>query len=254
MVCSSEADYDVKLFGHQWLDAPEDYDHTKMYKLVSGEVEEVPVVDYDPKRLRVHRVLPSSNNPLISDFTILGFRKVAPYYDRGIKYKAEYKCTDKDEVIVEKIFTDIRDTSTGRLTDLQVLFNFYCEDGTIGLSKTEVVKSYNKAQAETEERKRRERALDFLISEARHTALEPVMDALIFHYHNDIVLYKEKASPSFAAAINAETDPTIQAYLEIRVPFSADPLNYTIPVKESILYQIHALDEAGLLASLLPTS
>lgn len=251
-ICASQAEYDVKLHGHVWLDAPVDYDPSKMYKLVLGVIEEIPVSVYDPKRLRVHRVLPMGNDPLISDFTILGFRKIAPYYDRGVKYKAVYKCATHDEVIVEKVFTDIRDSVTGVLTDLQILFNFYCEDGTIGASKTEISKSYNAAQAETEERKRRERAIDFLISEARHTPLEPLMDAIFSHYQNEQLFYKEKASTSFADAINAETDPTMLDYLATQVPFSSDPTNYTIDIKSAILYQIHNIDEAQLLANLNP--
>ena len=252
MVCSSIDEYDVRLEGHEWHDAPEDYSKDKIYRLTAGQVEEVPVVEYDPSRLRVHRVLPMSQDPLISDFTILGFRKIAPYYDRGIKYKAEYKCADKDELIVEKIFTDIRDPVTGRLTDLQILFNYYCEDGTVGLSKTELAKSYNKAQAETEERKRRERSLDFLISEARHTPLEPIMNAIINHYHDEQLLYKEKGSSEFADALNSETDPTISSYLSIKVPFTADPLNYEVPIKEATLYQLRAIDEATLLTFVTP--
>ena len=249
-VCAAASDYDVKLLGHEWHDAPVDYDPTKIYRLSAGVVEEVPVVEYDPKRLRIYRVLPMSFDPLISDFTILGFRKIAPYYDRGIKYKAEYKCADKDELIVTKSFTDIRDPVTGRLTDLQILFEYYCEDGTVGLSKTEIAKSYNKAQAETEERKRRERSLDFLMSEARHTALEPIMDVVIEHYHTEQLLYKEKGSSQFADAMIAETDPTISAYLAIQVPFTSDPENYTVSIIDATLYQLRAIDEATLLSRL----
>ena len=252
MICASNVEYNVNLPGHQWFDAPIDYDSSKVYKYEDSQIQEVPIIEYDPKRLRVHRVLPMNMDPLISDFTILGFKKMAPHYDRGRKIKAEYKCVLKDELIVEKIFTDIRDPGTGRLTDLQVLFNWYAEDGTIELSKTETVKTFNKAQSETMERNRRERSLDFLISEGRGTAIEPIMDILFAHYHDEQLVFKEKGNSNFADAINNETDPTINGYLDIRVPFASDPLNYDVPIRESILYQIKAIDEAALMAVVQP--
>lgn len=207
-----------------------------------------PQIEYD---LRVFRALPKSNNPLITDFSILGFRKRAPHYDRGRKIKAEYWCVEKDEVIVEKIFNDVRDPETGRLTALEVTFNWYNENDEIGLTKTEIVKELNKAQAETIERQRRERAIDFLISEARYTPNEPYVNMLMLHYESEINHFKSKADDTFAIALNNETDPTISAILEARVPFASNN-SYTVPIKESIQYQIGALDEAGLLATLEP--
>lgn len=251
LICSSDQERDIGLPGHQWFDAPADYSIDKVYKYEDSQIQEVPVADHDPKRLRVYRVLPESQDALISDFTILGFRKVAPHYDRGRKIKAQYKCVDKDELIVEKIFTDVRDSSTGRLTGIQVLFNWYCEDNTIGASKTETVKLFNKAQAETEERKRRERSIDFLISEARYTENEPYVTMLMLHYETQINHFKSKAADDFNTAMNNETDPTILAILASRVPFASDN-SYTVPIKESIQYQIGSLDEAGLLATLAP--
>lgn len=207
-----------------------------------------PVPVYD---LRIFRALDPSMNPLTSDFSILGFRKKAPHYDRGRKIKAEYWCVDKDEVIVEKIFTDVRDPVTGRLTDLQVTFNWYDENNQIALTKTEIVKELNKAQAETIERQRRERAIDFLISEARYTPNEPYVTMLMLHYETQINHFKSKAADNFEHALMNETDPTISVILASRVPFASDN-TYTVPIKESILYQIGALDEAGLLATLEP--
>lgn len=199
--------------------------------------------------LRIFRALDKSADPLTSDFSILGFRKKAPHYDRGRKIKAEYWCVNKDEVIVEKIFHDIRDPETGRLTDLQVTFNWYNENNDIALTKTEIVKELNKAQSETIERQRRERAIDFLISEARYTPNEPYVTMLMLHYETQINHFKTKAADDFSSAMENETDPTILAILASRVPFASDP-TYTVPIKESIQYQIGSLDEAGLLATL----
>lgn len=208
--------------------------------------DHTPQIVYD---LRIFRALPRDRNPLIEDFSILGFRKKAPHYDRGRKIKAEYWCVDKDEVIVEKIFSDVRDEETGRLIALQVEFNWYNENDEIALTKTEIVKELNKAQAETIERQRRERAIDFLISEARYTVNEPYVTMLMLHYETQINHFKSKAADDFATAMENETDPTINAILASRVPFASDH-SFTVPIKESILYQIGALDETGLLATL----
>ena len=199
--------------------------------------------------LRIFRALPKSSDPLISDFSILGFRKRAPHYDRGRKIKAEYWCVNKDEVIVEKIFNDVRDPVTGRLTALEITFNWYNENNEIGLTKTEIVKELNKAQAETIERQRRERSIDFLMSEARYTPNEPYITMLMLHYETQINHFKSKAADDFAQALETETDPTINAILGSRVPFASNHM-YTVPIKESILYQIGELDEAGLLTTL----
>lgn len=249
-ICAAEQEFDVGLEGHTWVVAPLDFDPLIRYKLDNGIVVEMPIVEYDPKRLRVHRVLPTNFDPLISDFSILGFRKIAPHYDRGRKIKAEYKCVEKDELIVMKAFDDVRDESNGRLTGLQVKFDWYCEDNTIGATKTEIVKKFNKAQAETEERKRRERAIDFLISEARYTANAPYVQQLMTHYAEQVQAFKVSAeAQAFHNAMENETDATIQAILAARVPFASDD-TYTVPIKESIQYQIGTLAESALLATL----
>ena len=78
------------------------------------------------------------------------------------------------------------------------------------------------------------------------------MDALISHYHAEQLLYKEKGSPDFATAIIGETDPTILSYLSTQVPFTSNPTQYTVSIKNSILYQLHSIDESQLIASLVP--
>ena len=201
-------------------------------------------------QLRVFRKLPLDWDPKISDFTILGFRKVAPQYDRGRKAQAKYLDDENGDLIVEKIFSDIRNES-GRLTDLQCKFNYYAEDGSIGMSKTEIIKSFNKSEAKTEERKRRERQMDYLLAEAEYTDAEPILDSIYSHYYDEQQRYKEDGADVLAEALNNETDTTIAFYLKIRVPLAVDP-SFTIPIKEAILYQIGALDEAGLTAVMQP--
>lgn len=248
-ICATDSEFDVGLEGHVWVPAPLDYDPEKIYKLENSIVVEKGLVEYAPKRLRVHRVLGMSQDARFSDFSILGFRKIAPHYDRGRKVKAEYMCATKDEIIVRKTFSDVRDETTGQLTGLQVLFEWFSEDNTIGVTKTEIVKKYNKAQAETEERNRRERAIDFLVSEARYTENSQYIETLVTHYQTEITDFKNRGTLMFKNAILAESDPTILTILSARVPFTSDNL-YTVPIKESILYQINALTESELMLTL----
>lgn len=189
----------------------------------------------DPKAkvLRISRRLPKRLDPLIHDFSILGFNKESPRYDRGRKQSASYK--DADDTVVTKTFSDIRD-SNGLLTAVSVLFEWFNEDGTLGLSKTEVVKNYNKYEAETEERKRRERQLDYLIAGAKGTPAEPHINTLFGHYHEQQLRYKESGSSDLDDAIDAETDSTILGILDISLPRVDDP-NKNITVRQSIKYQ-----------------
>lgn len=188
--------------------------------------------------LRVFRVLPADQNPLIADFSILGFRKESPSYERGRKTQALYKCVDKEEIIVEKIFNDIRDEN-GRLTAVQVTFNWYDEDDNISLTKTEIVRKYNKYEAETEERKRRERQIDYLVAGAKDTPIESYINTVFSHYYDEQMVYKQKGTDEFSNAILTETDPTILMILGIEVPRGDDP-SKLISVKNSILYQLGA--------------
>lgn len=201
--------------------------------------------------LRIFRKLSPSSDPLTSDFSILGFSKKAPHYDRGRKIKAEYWCPTNNEIVVEKVFKDIINESTGRLLSLEVTFNWYNENNEIALTKTEIVKELNKAQSETIMRQRRERSIDFLVSEARYTPNEPFIEMLINHYEVQITHFKDKGSNEFALALNSETDQTILTILSARVPFASDP-TFTVPIKESIEYQIGAISENQLLTTLEP--
>lgn len=203
--------------------------------------------------LRVYRVLPKDSNPLISDFAILGFRKISPSYERGRKTKSLYKCVNKDETIVEKIFTDVRDES-GTLTALEITFNWYNEAGEVGLTKTEQVKAFNKYQAETEERQRRERQIDYLVAGARGTPIEANINMVFDFLYEEVMIYKEKANAqpmidklnSITYINNASTQEEIEnngmwyVLNSIPLPRNDDPTKI-IYVIQSIKYQIGAM-------------
>jgi len=205
-------------------------------------------------KLRIYRVLPEILEPLISDFTILGFRKISPSYERGRKTRAVYMCVEKDEIIVEKIFSDVFDENNN-LTGTEITFNWYDEDGNIGLSKKELARSYNKYEAETEMRKRRERQIDYLVAGAKGTPIEPSLNAVFSKFYNEVMLYKDqgdaaplgkaldsvKYTPNVIPGSVEETNNNLWAILnQVPLPRVDDPEKF-IYVIQSIKYQIGLL-------------
>lgn len=181
------------------------------------------------EQLRVFRSLEIGFNPLNHDFTILGFKKVSPKYEKGRKTKAEYKCPVFDEIIVDKVFTDVREN--GVLKSLEITFSWYNEEGAIGLTKTETVKVYNVVEAETTERERRLKQIDYLVASAVGTPIESYVNAIFDHYYTQVEKYKSKGTNEFENAINAENGEMLN-YLNIVVGANGET------VKDSILNQI----------------
>jgi len=214
-------------------------------------IDHVPVEEFP---LRIYRAVSKNytHDYIMNevDFSILGFRKMSPYYDRGRKRSAEYWCADKDEIIVRKTFSDVLDEN-GKLIELKVLFEWFKENGEVGLSKTQIVERYSKSKARTVLRERRYRAMDFLESEAEGTPLEPIMEYLTTLFHNEIEKWKSHNSDVFKEALFNTTDPTAQAYLNIQVPLTSMPHLQT-KIINSILFQINELTEQEFMATVTP--
>lgn len=214
-------------------------------KVLSGEEKEQldqAIIDHLPEQeyaLRIYRVVSEEyDHDYIKsqvDFSLLGFRKMSPSYDRGKKTRALYKCINKDEIIVEKVFNDVRNQK-GILSALSVTFNWYDENNEIALTKTEEVKQYNIFEAETEERKRRYRQFDYLRASVKGTPHEPYIAALINHYQWQIDAYKNDGLYTLNTDMLNETDPMINAILNAPVARN-DGLGATTVLK-SIQYQI----------------
>lgn len=205
----------------------------------------------DAKKLKIRKYIPEFLPAEITDFSILGLIDQTPYPDRGRKYLTEYLDPKDSSLVVSKTFTDY--IENGEFRGIDGTFRWYREDGEIGLEVSKSVKRYSPARATEVLRIRRERVFDFLISQARGTSYESYIDTLMDYYEEQIEDYKVKDSTDFANALENETNETILAILAARVPFAADP-SFTVPVKESIQYQIFALDDLGLLATLQPAS
>lgn len=197
------------------------------------EVDEV----YSENRLLVARIIGTTRDPLITDFTILGLTKQTPEYERGRKMSASY-LTDDDKVAVEKIFTDVTDAS-GNLTGLSVEFNWYTEQGDIGATKTEIVKNFNPSEAQTEMRKRRGRQIDFLEAVAYGTPVEPHVTEITTKYHDEILKYIHFGNAtSLHDALLGETDPTLSYILNsVYLPVLGNP-EAVINIIQTIEYQI----------------
>lgn len=198
------------------------------------EVNEI-IIDDD---LRIFRYINKDFDPLITDFSIIGLKKETPVYERGRKMSATY-LDSSNNIVVEKIFTDIRDISTNRLMSLQVTFNWYNEIGNIGLTKTDIVKSFNSSQAKTMERKRRERQIDFLEAIVEGTPIESSVIAIITKYQKEITKYVQHGlSELLNTAMINETDPTLRYVLfDIYQPILSAP-QYRINTIQTIQYQI----------------
>jgi len=177
--------------------------------IINGHNQEV-----KPEALRVYRVLSSQLKAEQTDFSILGFRKMSPGYVKGRKVLTQYLDNVLEEVIVEKIFIDVIDEN-GLLIGLEITFNWYSENGDVGVSKTEIVKNYNATEAEEEYEKRRRRQIRFLKASAKaKPGFGPYVDLLFAHFYQQIEAYKDPGTNAFKVSMENETDPTIRTILD----------------------------------------
>jgi len=197
--------------------------------------------------LRVHRVLSKNLDHRTSDFSILGFRKSSPKYVRGRKVEADYMCIEKDEVIVKKLFSDVRNEE-GILTGLKVNFEWWDENNQVGDVKEEIVKTYNQWEAQTEERKRRDRQIDFLVAEGIRSNTSQYIDLVFGFFKLEIDKYRASGSNAWELALRNHAPKFInddpgQGPDATAVETQVYGILETIPennlsVKEAILYQI----------------
>tara|TARA_Y100000780_G_C13689279_1_gene418838 strand:- start:244 stop:1143 length:900 start_codon:yes stop_codon:yes gene_type:complete len=188
--------------------------------------------------LIIRRYINGDLDPLITDFSIIGLVKKEPDYNKGRKSSAIYMDNDGRKV-VEKNFTDIRDTSTNRLLSLEMTIDWYQEDGNIGLTKTEICKNFSISQSKTEERKRRERQIDYLEALVEGTPIEDAVTTIITKYQDDITKYIQFGiTKNLMDSMKGETDPTLNTVLnDIYLPIVGLP-QYKINTIQTIEFQI----------------
>jgi len=183
----------------------------------------------EPPRLRIFNFIEEYQNPRTTDFTIIGLTKEAPAYEKGRKVRAQYHDPKTGDIVVEKIFKDI--IRSGRLSSLDITFNWYDESGEVSVTKTDTVRNYSFDEAETALRHRRAKQMDYLKGFSRGTPLEAYMDVLFSYYEHERLAYVESGSVELQDAIMTEDDSDMLAILNA-------PVSEGVTVSMAILNQI----------------
>lgn len=170
------------------------------------------------------------------DYTIIGLVKDSPKYEKGRKISASYfSDNEKEDLVIMKTFTDIKEE--GKLVKLKIDHNFYNEEGEIGTHTTTYI-DLNIAEVATLERKRRNRAIDFLRASSVGTPIENYVTALLKHYKEEIDLYIYNNTSDFQNSINNESEAPYINYLNIIIEGPSTEYPSGKKVKDSILEQI----------------
>ena len=174
-----------------------------------------------------------TQDPTRIDFTIIGLRKETPKYEKGRKTSCQYFHPETGKLAVEKVFSDVIESD--QLVGIDILFMWYDNKGDVKIAKSERAITLNRYSALTEQRKRRERAVDYLVAGSVGTPLESYVSMIFAHYQTQIQNFVATGSSVFADAINNEQDPQIKALLGIQVAAQTHP-GYTLQM--SMLGQI----------------
>lgn len=170
------------------------------------------------------------------DFTLLSeLKKESPRYDKGRKIESNY--THEDDLIVKKTFNDVLDID-GNLTGLEMRIDWYNENGSIGITKNQIIKNLNIYEVETLLRTRRLRSIDFLVAGAKDTPIESHVNELFKRYKEEVDLYVYNNSDDFKNIVINESESPYKEYLEIIVAPPSDKYPSGVTVKDGILYQI----------------
>lgn len=194
-----------------------------------------------------------TSNMLEFDFTLLdAVESRSPHYARGKKIRSEYYIGDK--IAASKDFTD-EFNEDGVLSKLWVKFTWYNHLGEESFNKLQMVKRYNKFEAETEMRKRRERQIDFLTGAAKGTPQEQYLTFLLAHYRDLKNNYVMEGDLSWSAAIDQDLardlsvlSPTNQQYYgTVKAILTADTDRIddptrTMKIHEALKYQMGTIE------------
>jgi len=105
----------------------------------------------------------------------------------------------------------------GQLVGIEIVFTWYDLEGNVKITKAERAVTFNKYSALTEQRKRRERAVDYLVAGSVGTPLESYVTLIFDHYRIQIQTFISTGSTVFQDAIQSEEDPQISQLLGIEV-------------------------------------
>jgi len=186
--------------------------------------------EWAPTDLVLFQLIGEQSNYQQIDFSLLGLRKESPSYSLGRKTEASY--FHGEQLCVRKVFEDVN--VDGNLTGLEIIFEYYNNDGSVGSAKRETAVTYNKYQAQTVIRNRRQRIIDYLVAGAKDTPIEVYIDQIFDKYFDEVQRFVAKGTAEFRIALENEEDPTLSFILGLDVT----PLVPGWTVLASILEQI----------------
>ena len=190
---------------------------------------------YDPEApdtLRLTRITKIDEPRLkYKNYRLLGLHKGSPVIEKG-RYISRTYYEDEAETIEVVIESYIDVFENGSLVRVDCQIDWINNDGSVGMTRL-IKKKKSKYQAGKILKARREAQIDYLIEGAKGTPAEPLVTGIFEHYSKQINEYEKVVNSVLADAINAETDPTISAYLNTVI----DP-ETGATIKASILNQI----------------
>ena len=192
--------------------------------------------EWAPTDLVLFRLVGEQPNYQQIDFSLLGLRKESPSYSLGRKTESSYFHGEK--LCVRKVFEDV--VVDDDLTGLEIIFEYYDNAGNVGSAKRETAVTYNKFQAQTVIRSRRQRIIDYLVAGAKDTPIEVYIDQIFDKYFDEVQRFVAKGTGEFRTALENEDDPTLSFILGLDVT----PLVPGWTVLASILEQIQPVEIA----------
>lgn len=160
------------------------------------------------------------------DFTLLGLTTETPKYGvKGVKSYSDYTLNGQLAVKKEFNYTDL---------GLELKFNYYLNDGTVGFVKTEF-KPLDKVELGKIFISNRARTIAYLQTSAIGTPIENGVNALLKRYFTEVGLFVQNNTNDFINALNNESNASFLNLLNTDLRQGIAPI---FTVKQSILKQI----------------
>ena len=174
--------------------------------------------DSDPTRLRVQAVLPyelADAQIKQTDICLLGMTQEAWDYSRGARTTRNYK--NGSDLVVQHVYSYTMTNGNRDIATVSHTFNWYQEDGNIGLSKITNKTMTAKALGELNREVRIGRMMD-LRENAKLIGRQDITDNLYSWYEVEIEHYEHLGTLEFEDAIKNEVDAARRAVLDESIP------------------------------------
>lgn len=171
-----------------------------------------------PERLRIQSLLLNELTDLEvkqTDVCLLGMTQEAWDYSRGARTTRDYK--NGADLVVQHVYTYTMTNGNRDVATITHTFNWYQEDGNIGLSKVTNKTMTAKALGELNREVRIGRMMD-LRENAKLIGRQDITDNLYSWYEVEIEHYEHLGTLEFEDAIKNETDTARRAVLDESIP------------------------------------